>query len=93
MLDVTGDFAASDQITVSLLRFNNFTAGSPADNLELEVDNGDTVAAVDDKTITIAAPTISSAADQYFIVGSPAKAIQTITITEDSIWAVDHGCQ
>ena len=85
VLDVTSDFAASDQITVSLLRFNNFTAGSPADNLELEVDGAGTVAAVDDKTIAIAAPTISSAADQTFSVGDPARDIRTITITEDSV--------
>ena len=79
------DFVASDQITVSLLGFTNFTAGSEADNLELEVDGVGTLAAVDDKTIAIAAPTISSAANQTFSVGDPARDIRTITITEDSV--------
>ncbi|GAI08652.1 unnamed protein product, partial [marine sediment metagenome] len=36
VIDVTENFAASDQITVSGLSFTNFSAGSVADNLELE---------------------------------------------------------
>jgi hypothetical protein len=53
VLDVTDDFAASDQITISGLSFLNFTDTSGPDNLELEVGNDNTKAALDDKTITI----------------------------------------
>jgi hypothetical protein len=84
VINVTSDFTASDQLTISGLSFTNFSDSSPADNLELEVDNGDTVASVDDKFISVVAPTISSSANQYFIIDSPAKTISTITITEDS---------
>ncbi|MGD9052771.1 MAG: SBBP repeat-containing protein, partial [Desulfobacterales bacterium] len=58
VINVGTDFAASDQITISDLSFKSFTAASAADNLELEVDNDDTVAAVDDKTVTILEPDI-----------------------------------
>ena len=56
VINVLTDFSASDQITIADLSFNNFTATSPADHLELEVDSGGTVAALDDKTITIGTP-------------------------------------
>ncbi len=82
VLDVTANFAAGDQITVSGLSFMDFTGTSPADNLELEVLNNGQVAAVDDKTITISAPTLSSAANQSFMVGDPPTAISTITVTD-----------
>jgi hypothetical protein len=58
VLDVNTDFAVADQITVSGPQFANFSALSPADNLELEVDNKGTVADTDDKTITIVAPSL-----------------------------------
>ncbi|MCI0401405.1 MAG: DUF2341 domain-containing protein [Gammaproteobacteria bacterium] len=53
VLDVTTNFAAGDSITVAGLSFNNFTAASNADNLELEVGNDNAVAALDDKTVTV----------------------------------------
>jgi uncharacterized repeat protein (TIGR01451 family) len=53
VLDVTSNFAAGEQVTVSGLSFTDFLYPSAADNLELEVDNGGTVAVVDDKTITV----------------------------------------
>jgi uncharacterized repeat protein (TIGR01451 family) len=88
VLDVTADFAASDEITIDGLSFATFTARSAADNLELEVENDDGLAAIDDKTITIAGPTISSADNQEFLVGDATTAISPITITEDSLAAV-----
>ena len=84
VVDVTSNFAASDQITISGLSFTSFTAASAASHLELEVNNGGTLAALDDKTIAILAPTLSSAANQAFGVGDPATAISTITVTDDS---------
>ena len=82
VLDVTTDFAAWDQITVSGLSFTNFTAASAADNLELEVYNDGSTVATDDKTKAVGAPTISSAADQVFEVGDPATAIAVITVAD-----------
>jgi hypothetical protein len=85
VLDVIADFAAGDQITVSGLSFTGFTDLTSPDNLELEVDNGDTVAAFDQKTIRIVGSlSISSAADQLFTLDDPARAGETITITDDS---------
>jgi uncharacterized repeat protein (TIGR01451 family) len=54
VLNVTSNFAASDQVTVSGLQFANFTAVSTSDNLQLVVSGaGGSPAASDDKTITI----------------------------------------
>lgn len=54
VLDVNTDFAAGDQITVSLLGFDNFGSIETVDNLELEIDNKSGQAiAEDDKTIQI----------------------------------------
>ena len=61
VINVTTDFAASDTITVAGLKFENFTAASTADNLELEVNNDGQVSATDDKTITIVAVTYAVA--------------------------------
>ena len=84
VVPVTADFQAGDDITVYGLSFANFSAGSSADNLELETaDNGSTVD-YDDKTKTVVAPTISSAANQSFTVGQSATAISTITITDNA---------
>ncbi len=60
VLDVTSNFAAADEITVSGLRFTSFSAASASDNLELEIDNDDAVTATDDKTIQIGAPNYRS---------------------------------
>jgi len=85
LLDVTSDFAAGDQITVSGLSFTSFSAGSAADNLELEVNNDNVVSATDDKTIAInGAPAMSSAGNQSFTAGDSATAISTITVTDDA---------
>jgi len=83
VLNVTTSFAANDKLTVSGLQFMNFTATSTADNLELVVSGaGGSTADVDSRTITIVAPTISSAANQTFVVGQAATAMSAITITD-----------
>lgn len=56
VLNVTSDFASAETITVSGLKFANFTAKNYPDNLELEVLNDDAVTSTDDKTITILDP-------------------------------------
>jgi hypothetical protein len=65
VLDVTADFIAADTITISGLRFNNFTAASGPDNLELDIYNSGASHAVDDKYIEI-----KSSTDNPFIGGS-----------------------
>ena len=82
VVDVTTDFAAGDQITISDLSFRDFTASSSADNLELEVNNDGAVSATDDKTITITSPpaTLSSAANQTFSVGALSTANSTLPV-------------
>ncbi|MGA1844575.1 MAG: DUF2341 domain-containing protein [bacterium] len=53
-LEVKTTFTAGEYITVSGPKFTDFTAVSPADNLELDVDNDGAADDFDDKTITIA---------------------------------------
>jgi len=62
VLDVTSNFAASDQLTIAGLKFRDFTAASAADNLQLVVaGSGGATAATDDKTITIVDSGVKSA--------------------------------
>jgi uncharacterized repeat protein (TIGR01451 family) len=87
VIDVMIDFATGDSIVVSDLTFQDYTAASGPDNLELEVNNDDAVSAVDDKTVEILAPgtpTISSFDDQSFRVGDPPITISEITIQDDA---------
>ena len=88
VVPVTTNFAAVDDITVYGLSFTSFTAISSADNLELEVDNGGTIAATDDKTITIVAPTLSSAANQSFLVSQAVTTSSPMTITDGTSAAI-----
>ena len=85
-VNVTTSFAVGDQIVVSGLQFNNFTGVSPADNLELVVSGsaGGATVATDDKSKTIVAPGLSSAANQVFTVGDPATAMAAATVTDDA---------
>jgi uncharacterized repeat protein (TIGR01451 family) len=85
VLNVTSDFAAGDQITVSGLQFTSFTAASAATALQLVISGaGGLTAATSDRTKTIyTALAMASAADQIFVVGAGATNISQITITED----------
>jgi hypothetical protein len=86
LLSVTTNFVAGDQVVVSGLQFNNFTAPSVADELELVVSGsfGGATAATDDKTKIVVAPTLSSASNQVFVVADPATAMAAATITDDT---------
>ena len=84
VLDVSTNFAASNQIVVTGLKFTTFSATSATSNLWLEVGNNGATTATDDKTIQITAPTLAGAANQVFTVGDPATAITTTTITESA---------
>ncbi len=88
VLDVLTDFAPGDVLTVSDLGFANFTASAGLNRLQLVVSGaGGGTTALDAKTISIGAPTISSAANQSFVVGAPATAASVITITDDPLAA------
>src|SRR5438876_8592138 len=83
VLDVTGDFAGNDQIVVSGLQYQSFTASSAADYLQLVVTGpGGATNASDSRTIQIVQPTIASAANQVFVVGQAATAMAAITVTD-----------
>jgi uncharacterized repeat protein (TIGR01451 family) len=88
VVNVTTNFGNTNQITVSGLQFTNFTAPSAADYLQLVVTGaGGGIATLDSKTITIVAPTLSSAANKTFGVGDPATAMATATVTDNAMAA------
>jgi outer membrane protein assembly factor BamB len=85
VLDVTSDFAPSDQIQIGGVRFFNFTNPSPIQFLELEVGNDDVVSAFDNKTIQVTPgvnPRLSSATSQVFTVGAPDTPAATFFVTD-----------
>src|SRR5436309_3210634 len=83
VLNVTSNFAGSDQLVVSGLQYMSFTAGSAADYLQLVVGGaGGGTNASDSRTIQIGAPTMASAANQLFLVGQAATAMSAITVTD-----------
>ncbi|KPK38533.1 MAG: hypothetical protein AMJ69_08220, partial [Gammaproteobacteria bacterium SG8_47] len=86
VLDVSSNFAGSDQLTISGLRFTNFTATSSANRLELVVAGASgATAATDDKTISIISVSmLSSASNQTFNVGQASTTASTITVTDSS---------
>jgi large repetitive protein len=86
VVNVTTNFAASDQITVSGLQFTSFSAASAADRLQLVTSGaGGSTVATSDRTKTIYGPmSISSGANQGWNVGSAATTMSTLTISEDA---------
>ena len=89
VVNVTANFVAGDVITISGLRFASFTATSSATSLELVTGGaGGVVVATDDKTKRIVATSLSSAANQTFVVGAPATAVSPITITDATTPAI-----
>jgi hypothetical protein len=83
VIDVAADFSPGETLTVQDLAFANFTTASVAAPLELEVNNLNTVAALDDKTKAIGGvPSLSSSASQVFTAGDPATSAGTLVITD-----------
>jgi uncharacterized repeat protein (TIGR01451 family) len=83
VLNVTSNFAVGDVLTISGLKFKNFTASSPPDYLQLVIAGaGGATVATDSKTKTVIGVTISSGANQLFHVGDAATTISPITITD-----------
>ena len=84
-ITVNSPWLAGEFITISNLAFRNFTAVS-SDTLQLKA--GNVVGAKDTKSKVINGATLSSAANQTFIVGDAATAISTITITDAAIGTI-----
>src|SRR5439155_47879 len=83
VLNVTSNFAGSDQLVVSALQYTSFTAPSAADSLQLVISGpGGGTAASDSRTVQIVAPTLASAANQLFVIGQAATAMSAITVTD-----------
>lgn len=85
ILDIDTNFTDGQTFTVDGLVIDGGSMASAADNLELVTsgNNADPAITEDDKTKNIIQPlTISSAADQSFVVNDASTAIEVITITE-----------
>jgi outer membrane protein assembly factor BamB len=85
VLDVLADFLPGQNLVVSGLRFQSFTAPSPPGFLELEVGNDGLPAAFDTRSKEVRASsgvTLSSERDQLFAAGSPPRPAETIYVTD-----------
>ncbi len=83
VLNVTSNFAAGDVLTISGLKFKNFTASSPPNYLQLVIAGaGGATVATDPMSKTVIGVTVSSGASQLFHVGDAATTISPITITD-----------
>src|SRR5207247_1524800 len=81
--NVTGNFGAGQQVVVSGLQYQSFTAPSAADSLQLVITGpGGGTAARDSRTVQVVQPTMASAANQLFLVGQAATAMSAITVTD-----------
>jgi len=87
VLNVTSDFTVGQTLTISGLKFANFTAVSAASSLQLvTAGSGGATAATDFRTKTIQVPTatLSSTSSQTFSVGQPTTAASNPTVTDDA---------
>jgi len=87
VLNVASDFTVGQTLTISGLKFANFTAVSATDNLQLVTAGaGGATASLDARTKTIQVPTatLSSAASQTFVVGQVSTAASNPTVTDDA---------
>src|SRR5207248_2201064 len=86
VLNVTTNFAGSDQLVVSGLQYTSFTAPGAADYLQLVVTGaGGATNASDSRTLQVMQPTLASGANQLFLVGQAPTTISPITVTDAAI--------
>ena len=84
-IDVTGNFGASETLTVTGLKFANFTAKFGPGKLALDVRNNDGTAAETMANLEIQGASMTSSDDQEFAVLNPSDvALATITVSEDT---------
>src|SRR5579862_5470982 len=85
IVNLLSDFTASQTLTISGLAFQNFSAPSTPNNLQLEVNNLGTNCAVDPFFIAVGgAPSISFQANMAFTENDPSTATVQITVTDAS---------
>ena len=83
VLDVTSDFTGGQTLTIANAKFNNFTAISSQDYLQVVVaGSGGATISLDSQYKQIVAPTLSSAANQTFTIAAVSTAASTMTVTE-----------
>lgn len=83
-IPITETFQINQTLTISGARFTSFLGSSGPLGLQLRVTVGGPVAATDNRTKAIGAPTIASAANQSFGVNDGVTNAQNILITEDA---------
>jgi hypothetical protein len=87
IIDVTSDFEPGDDLQISAICHTETAAGTSsglAGNVGLSVNADSIPEATDPYAWTVAVITLSSAANQTFLVGDPPTDISTITITDDA---------
>lgn len=82
VIPIASSFTSNQAVTLSGLRFTNFSNASAADTLGLDINADGIPDALDTGAIAIGAPTISSGSLQVFQVGDPVTPANTITITD-----------
>src|SRR5204862_930064 len=86
LIPVAGNFTANENVTITGLRYMNFSDASTVQSLTLEVNAAHAgIEDTDNRTIAIGKPTISSLNEQVFIVGVSPVAMAPLTITADPI--------
>lgn len=83
-IPITFDFSGNQTLTISGARFTNFMSASAPLGLQLRVNIGGPIAATDNRSKAIGAPTIASnALSQVFGTGDASTLASPIVITDD----------
>jgi len=86
-IPVNGNFSSAEVVTISGLKYANFSAASGAAALTLEVNAAHAgIEDTDNNTIAIGRPSISSAQEQVFLIAPPGPSpvtMQPLTISDD----------
>ena len=80
---IQSDFSGNQTLTLSNLQFTSFSAASSPLALQMRVTVGGPIAATDNRTKAIGAPSIVSLTNQAFGMGDPTTTAAQITITDD----------
>jgi hypothetical protein len=87
VVNVTSNFASGDVVTISSLKFTNFSAATAKTNLGVDVTNDGGADSTDSKTIEVipaSGAAVYTAKNHAFNVSQATQAIDTITIVDGS---------
>jgi hypothetical protein len=84
-IPVATTFATSDTLTLSNLKFMNFSAASAPAGLQVTVTATGPIAATDTFSKAVGAPTLVSAQNQVFGKNDPSTLMQSIVVTDDPV--------